>query len=69
MTSCGHHLADFMAAFNFARGRKALSSLAPYEMHLQDLDIRAGQIHLEPDPLDAGNEHLGPPQLSQPSFS
>ena len=27
-------------------------------IHLQDLDIRAGQIHLEPDPPDAGTEHL-----------
>ncbi|MFC3836602.1 TRAP transporter large permease subunit [Paracoccus rhizosphaerae] len=26
---------------------------------MPDLDIRAGQIHPEPDPPDAGNERLG----------
>ncbi|QRI66679.1 GTP-binding protein (plasmid) [Shinella sp. PSBB067] len=27
-------------------------------IHLQDLDIRASQIHPKPDPPDAGTEHL-----------
>jgi len=52
------HLADFMAAYNFARRLKTLSGLTPIRMHLQDMDIRARQIHPKPDPPDAGTEQL-----------
>ena len=51
------HLADFLAAYNFARRLKSLNGLTPY-VHLKNLDIRAGSIHPRPDPPDAGTEHL-----------
>lgn len=53
------HLADFMAAYNFARRLKTLNGLTPYEYICKNLDIRARTIHLEPDPPDAGTEQLG----------
>jgi len=34
------HLADFMAAYNFARRLKTLSGLTPYE-YIEDLDVKA----------------------------
>ncbi len=52
------HLADFMAVYNFARRLKTLNGLNPLRIHLQDMDIRARQIHPEPNPPHAGTEHL-----------
>jgi RNA-directed DNA polymerase len=53
------HLADFLAAYNFARRLKTLGGLA-LRTHLQNLDIRARSIHPRSDPPDAGTENLGP---------
>jgi transposase InsO family protein len=38
------HLADFMAAYNFARRLKTLSGFTPYALriHRHDLDVRVG---------------------------
>jgi RNA-directed DNA polymerase len=52
------HLADFLAAYNFARRLKTLVFLA-LRTHLQNLDIRARSIHPRSDPPDAGTENLG----------
>ena len=52
------HLADILAAYNFARRLKTLSGLTPLRIHLQGLDLRARSIHPKPDPPDAGTEHL-----------
>ena len=52
------HLPDFMASYNFARRVKTISSHGPHALrpHLQNLDIRAGQIHPKPDPPEAVTE-------------
>ena len=54
------HLADFMAAYTFARGLKTLSERAhALRIRLQRLGLRAGQIHRQSDPPDARTENLG----------
>jgi len=53
------HLADFIAACNFARRLKTLSASHTLRIRLQGLDFRAGQIHPKSDPPNAGTEHLG----------
>jgi hypothetical protein len=51
------HLADFMAAYNFARRLKTLDGLTPYEYIAKKLGFRARAIHPRSDPQDAGTEH------------
>lgn len=60
------HLADFMAAYNFARRLKTLSRLTPYE-YIEDLDVRAKPIHRKPGPTDTGTKHLTLPDTIQSS--
>ncbi|GEM_PF-2486160 len=52
------HLADFMAAYNFAAAQDAERSHA-LRIHRQDLDVRAKSVHRRPDPPDDGTKHLG----------
>jgi IS30 family transposase len=52
------HLADFMAAYNFARTAQDARRPHALRIHLQDLDLRARSIHPRSDPPDAGTEHL-----------
>jgi transposase InsO family protein len=51
------HLADFMAAYNFACRLKTLSGLT-LRIHRQNLDVRARPVHRPSDPPDAGTKHL-----------
>ncbi len=53
------HLADFVAAYNFARRLKTLYGSHPLRIHLQDLDKRARPIHPRSNPSNAGTKHLG----------
>ncbi len=52
------HLADFIAAYNFARRLKNPRRPHTLRIHLQGLDFRTRQIHRQSDPPDAGTEHL-----------
>lgn len=52
------HLADFIAAYNFARRLKTLSASHTLRIRLQGLDFRAGQFNPKPDQTNAGTEQL-----------
>ncbi len=52
------HLADFMAAYNFARRLQDAQRTHTLRIHRQDLDVRARPVHRRLDPPDAGTEHL-----------
>ncbi|MFT7189906.1 MAG: hypothetical protein ACI9AQ_000460, partial [Dinoroseobacter sp.] len=43
----------------------------PYALriHLQDLDIRARQVHPKPDPPNAGTKHLGRVDKAHPAMN
>jgi hypothetical protein len=51
------HLADFMAAYNYARRLKTLGPHA-LRIHRQDLDVRTRPVHRQSDSSDAGTKHL-----------
>lgn len=57
------HLADFMAAYNFARRLKTLSGLAPYEYICNIWTSDPDRFIVDPIRPDAGTEHLEPPSL------
>ena len=52
------HLADFMAAYNFARPAQDAKRSHSLRIHRQDLDVRARPVHRQSDPPDAGTKHL-----------
>ncbi|WP_419554969.1 integrase core domain-containing protein [Sphingomonas phyllosphaerae] len=52
------HLADFMAAYNFACRLMTLRAAHILRIHRQDLDGRADRVHRRPDPPHAGTKHL-----------
>ena len=52
------HLADFVAAYNFARRLKTLKGLTPYEFICKRWTSRARTIHPQPAPSNAGTKHL-----------
>ena len=52
------HLADFIAAYNYARCLKTLSGLTPYEYICEIWTSEPDLFHLKSDPPDAGTEHL-----------
>ncbi len=52
------HLADVLAANNFASRIKMLNSLTPYEYICRVWTPEPGSIHPQPHPSDAGTEQL-----------
>ena len=51
------HLADFIAAYNFARRLKTLSGLTPYE-YIAKISTSDPEVHRQSDPPDAGTKQL-----------
>ena len=53
-----HHLADFVAAYNFARPSEDPQRPHAIRVRLKMLDFRARPIQTQPTPSNAGTEHL-----------
>ncbi len=52
------HLADFVAAYNFAKRLKTLKALTPYEAVCHGWDKRTQAIQIQSTPANAGTKHL-----------
>ena len=52
------HLADFVAAYNFARRLKTLEGLTPYESICKLWTAESVTVHPQSAPPNAGTEHL-----------